>query len=199
MKRRSPEKRKKQQATEERGRRSPRGKAKLKEKYEERKRWLDELKAERACCLCGEKNPLESHLRDSEKAKFTPELKNLSRSKKDRLGVIRRCDVFCLNCLAKKKPRRKSGRKLRRTGEEPEISWESAVNASLRGDFEGPRQNHGHSCGCCQKPLERAKQKFCSPRCRLLHWAAKEIFEAYRGGQADGLAGIVAKLGEVQR
>jgi endogenous inhibitor of DNA gyrase (YacG/DUF329 family) len=198
-------KRKEPQATEERGRRSPRGKAKLKEKYEERKRWLDELKAERECCLCGKKNPLvlRFHLR-GEKVKFSPELKNLSRNKKDWLEVIRHCEVICLNCLARKKAIQKSGKRLRKVSEGSEMSRQSIVNdgKNVHGVLLWPNTSN-HTCKTCGAEFKSKsgprKREFCSDRCRLLHWAAREVIKAFRAGQAKGLQGIIAELAEVRR
>lgn len=55
-------------------------------------------------------------------------------------------------------------------------------------------------CVTCLKPFQaRAGQRFCSPRCRLLHWAAVTLLEAYKNGQADGLCYIVKELGEIRQ
>jgi len=177
-------------------------KIKLKKSYEESKKWLNEVKSKSGCCFCGENDGrvLRFCPRDGEGIKFLPVLVNITRSLRDWKQVIRRCDVICLNCLAKKKVSGKSGRtqKVEMVREVPEIPQESGVNASLSGDLHVSRPNHERSCRCCRRPLARAAQKFCSPRHRLLFWAAKEILKAYCAGQADGLQEIVAELAEVR-
>jgi hypothetical protein len=37
-------------------------------------------------------------------------------------------------------------------------------------------------------------KKICSPRCRLVKWAAKALLEAWREGRADGLKDIIEDL-----
>jgi hypothetical protein len=86
--------------------------AKLREKYEERRRWLDGIKGKKGCAICGEKNPLTLRLRvrPRQRVPFSPESKNLSRSKKAWETLMQHCTVICLNCLLKEEPHHKSGR-----------------------------------------------------------------------------------------
>jgi len=44
-------------------------------------------------------------------------------------------------------------------------------------------------CGTCGRTLQASgdRQRFCSPRCRLLAWAAKELVRAIREGSVEGL------------
>jgi hypothetical protein len=52
------------------------------------------------------------------------------------------------------------------------------------------------SCLCCYKnfAIIRPRQKFCSNRCRLLYWAAREIQREYSVGNASGLRDVFEKL-----
>ena len=51
-------------------------------------------------------------------------------------------------------------------------------------------------CLSCQKNFSqiRPKQKFCSNRCRLLYWAAREIIREYSAGNAAGLREMIEKI-----
>jgi len=51
-------------------------------------------------------------------------------------------------------------------------------------------------CLSCQKKFDqiRPKQKFCSNRCRLLYWAAREIIREYSAGNAAGLREMIEKI-----
>jgi len=55
------------------------------------------------------------------------------------------------------------------------------------------------SCSTCgrkfrSKRRRKAERAFCSPRCRLLFWAAGEILEEWKAGRADGLRDLVREL-----
>ena len=55
-------------------------------------------------------------------------------------------------------------------------------------------------CGVCLKPLPPgAGQKFCSCRCRQMHWWAREMAKALHAGMADGLANWITELGRMAR
>jgi hypothetical protein len=190
---------------------SPQGRDARTRAYQERREWLDQVMGQCGCMICHEKNPLTLRLRvrPRERVPFSPESKNLSRSKKDWEEVIRYCDVICLNCLLKKEPRHKSGRPRKLSEmvrEGSKISRESCVNATLSHDPEVPRPNPRlNLCRTCGaefkskfKPGSKRKQEFCSPRCRLLRWAIKEILKVYRAGQADGLKPILGELASLE-
>lgn len=53
-------------------------------------------------------------------------------------------------------------------------------------------------CGGKFSPYRRT-QDTCSPRCRLLRWAARELLKAYREGKINGLRGLLEELAEVVR
>lgn len=46
------------------------------------------------------------------------------------------------------------------------------------------------------KRRKKTRAAFCSPRCRLLSWAAHELLKAYQAGRADGLQAIIRDLRE---
>lgn len=52
------------------------------------------------------------------------------------------------------------------------------------------------ACLSCQRNFDqtRPKQKFCSNRCRLLYWAAREIMREYSAGNAAGLRELIDKI-----
>jgi len=52
------------------------------------------------------------------------------------------------------------------------------------------------SCLCCRKSFAiiRPRKKFCSNRCRLLYWAAKEIQKEYSAGNASGLRDVLERM-----
>jgi hypothetical protein len=193
----------------QRYRQSSHGKAKLREKYEERKRWLDEIKAERGCYLCGERDirVLQFRRGYGQKIKFLPTLQNTSRSMEDWREVIQRCRIICVNCLIKKKRRGTPALRGYLSGGRPRIAQNPCVNAAPCHDPEvsqdQPRLNLCRTCGAefksKFKPGSKRKQEFCSPRCRLLRWAIKEILKVYRAGRASGLQGIVAELAGTRR
>jgi len=51
-------------------------------------------------------------------------------------------------------------------------------------------------CPVCLERLPggRGKQRYCSPRCRLLAWAVRALAEALKGGRADGLRIAIENL-----
>lgn len=52
------------------------------------------------------------------------------------------------------------------------------------------------ACDCCSRPFEpRAGQRFCSPDCRLLAWAAGELLKRYLAGDVPGLQSIIDQFG----
>jgi len=203
-----------------RWRQSAYGKARLRENYRRRKEWLDGIKAITGCLSCGESNArvLRFWPRDPQKIEFLPALENVSIGKREWLKVIRTCDVFCLNCLGKKKASRKRGRS--RIGPKfrvrmPQVRQSVEKKTRSRGDGLSPEKAkikvpkksvNGKSkiqCSTCESmsvPKKRNKKgrAFYSPRCRLLFWAARKILEAYRLGQAGGLQGIIAELTEMR-
>jgi len=209
-----------------RWRRSAEGKAKLRERYEERKLWLDELKAKRGCRLCGEKNPLllRFRLRDGQKAKFPPLLQNISRSKKNWVKVIKGSNVFCVRCLILEKQGRKPfGGRTEKLREMPEIPRQVAPGEAIEPERQkdtGKRSlpekvktkaphnaltlNSKIECSTCRlkfipKRRNKTGRAFCSSRCRLLFWAVRKIFELYSSGWGDGLKKIISELAEVKR
>jgi len=48
-------------------------------------------------------------------------------------------------------------------------------------------------CLVCLEPLS-GRRLICSPRCRLLKWAANALVEAWRTGRAKGLADLIEDL-----
>jgi hypothetical protein len=187
-------------------RRSLHGKTQCRRVYESRREWLDQVMGQRGCMICHEKNPLTLRLRvrPRQRVPFSPESKNLSRSKLGWQEVIRHCDVVCLNCLLKKEPHRKSGRprKVREMVREvAEISREAIVNDGKNVHGGLLRPNICKTCGAEFKPNKSGprKREFCSDSCRLLYWAGKRLLEAARAGKADGLQGIVAEFAEVNQ
>lgn len=195
-------------ARHRRYRHSARGKAKLREEYQKRIRFLDGLKHERGCLGCGETDPrtLAFYPRDFEKAKFSPTLVNITRSLKEWREVIQGCDVFCQNCSRKRKRSAKSRNPVK--GQRPpQVGHRLTVNGCLRPDFEQNSTDGYHpTCETCKtefrlpsQPELRFRKRFCSDHCRLLAWAARELLKAYQEGRADGLREIVTKLTEVKR
>lgn len=179
-------------------RQSRHGKAKLREKYRERVRFLDEIKSKASCLSCGERDPkaLSFVSRPGQKVKFAPQLVNISRGLDDWREVIAACDVFCRNCLAKKRRGRESvkAQGIPKTPL-PMPSFKSLTIVS------SPRPTHP-TCETCKskfRPLSklkprRRKRRFCSDRCRLLAWAAQELLKAYQEGRASGLGDILGEL-----
>jgi len=182
-----------------RWRQSPHGKAKLREKYRERVRFLDEIKSKASCLACKERDPrvLAFVPRSGQEVKFAPQLTNISRGLGDWKEVIAACDVLCRNCLVKRK------RPARRSVRDSEIlqgPYPMASRKSLTIIF-GPGGYHP-TCETCEtefkplnKPKLRRRKRFCSDRCRLLSWAARELLKAYQEGRADGLNDIIGELG----
>ena len=52
------------------------------------------------------------------------------------------------------------------------------------------------SCTCCPVCLGRLPKgkRICSPRCRLVKWAARTLLEAVREGQAGGLMETIEEI-----
>ena len=67
---------------------------------------------------------------------------------------------------------------------------------SAQSDQEAASQKIS-GCQYCHKRLAAAtpKQKFCSNRCRLLSWAARELVKDLMSGKAKGLNEFFEKLG----
>jgi len=181
-----------------RWRQSPQGKKKLGQNYRRRKEWLDKIKAKTRCLVCKERVPrvLSFVPRSGKKVKFAPQLVNISRGLDDWKEVIAACDVLCRNCLAKK---RRGGESVKAKGipktPQPMPSYKSLTIVS------SPYPTHP-TCETCEtefKPLNRPKprrrKRFCSDRCRLLSWTARELLKAYQEGRADGLSDIISELG----
>jgi hypothetical protein len=62
-------------------------------------------------------------------------------------------------------------------------------------------QATGRTCLTCRgefRPL-RPWQIYCSEKCRLTHWAARELERAVREGRADGLHHAIRELVEEAR
>jgi hypothetical protein len=172
-------------AKDRRKKRKQNRKIRLKKSYKEAKKWLDQVKSKSGCCFCGERDArvLSFYPREGEKIKFLPVLANRTRSRPDWKRVLASCDIVCHNCGARKGLRQNPGRprKVRKLG----------VNALPRHN---PHISRPNQCGCCRRPLAKVGQKFCSPRCRLLSWAAQQILSACRMGQADGLRETISKI-----
>jgi hypothetical protein len=179
-----------------RWRQSPHGKAKLQEKYRERKAFLDGVKAEAGCRVCGEGDPriLSFVPRDPRRVKFFPVLANITRSLEEWREVIRGSGVFCGNCLAKKS-----------RGGESVTASEIPGSPYSRAAFKSLTINSGASgyhptCKVCKAKLgpknvgKGRRREFCSDRCRLLFWAARKLLDAVRAGHAPGLSEIFREL-----
>lgn len=179
--------------------RSERGKARHR-RYRERVRFLEEAKSRAGCLECGERDPraLSFVPRPGRKVKFQPGLMHATRSLEDWKEVIRGCDVLCRSCRAKQG--RSASRGPEKAQRRPQIPHCSTVNGSTRPD---PAYGGYHpTCETCKaefKPLNgpgsKRRKRFCSDRCRLLHWAARELTKAYQEGRADGLCDVVSELG----
>lgn len=161
-----------------RWRESRRGKTLLRQKYRTRKRLLDEIEREHGCQVCGEKNPkaLSFVPRPGQKVKFSPRLENISRSLDSWREVIAASDVLCRNCRAKKKRARKSVS----VSGIPKIPLPMASFKSLTISS-GPGGYHPR-CKFCKAKLgpksdlgKGRRREYCSDRCRLLFWAAREL------------------------
>jgi len=185
-------------ARHRRYRQSAYGKARLREKYLERVRLLDEAKSQAGCCRCGETDSrsLSFIPRDGQEVKFAPSLMNISRGLDGWKEVIAACDVICRNCLARK---RRGGESVKAKGipktPQPMPSYKSLTIVS------SPYPTHP-TCEACEtefkplnKPKLRRRKRFCSDRCRLLSWAARELLKAYQEGRADGLYDIITEIG----
>lgn len=71
------------------------------------------------------------------------------------------------------------------------------------GKIKAPQNSVNAKCSTCEaefrsKARKKSENSFCSPRCRLLHWAAKTLVEAFRAGEADGLREIITELREMK-
>jgi len=157
-------------------------KIKLKKSYEESKKWLNEVKSKSGCCFCGENDGrvLRFCPRDGKGIKFLPVLANITRSLRDWKQVIRRCDVICLNCLAKRRLSRKCGRPRK-------VRMAATAN-------EMPGNSAWHSASAT---IEREKSKI-RGNGRFPEEAKTKAPQKAAGGQADGLQEIVAELAEVR-
>jgi hypothetical protein len=177
-----------------RWRQSAKGKAKLKKRYQARKAWLDEIKAERGCCVCGSKEALalRFEVQPGHKVEFSPELKNLSRSRESWLRVISSCQVLCLNCKAKGKRLRVS-----RTSEKGVVN-----DTKNRKDGSLCLNVAPNTCKVCLTKFEPKpslnKREFCSDRCRLIYWVLRKTSEALRAGLADGVRGLISELAGIR-
>jgi len=189
---------------------SPQGRDARTRAYQERREWLDQVK-ERGCVICGEKNPLvlRFRLQDGKKAKFSPHLQNISRSKPDWLKVLKVCDVLCVRCLVLMKHGRKplGDKALKvKVSEGLEMLRHPIVNdrENVHGGLLRPDTSN-HTCKTCGaefKPKSKAgprKREFCSDSCRLLYWAGKRLLEVARAGQGSGLQKIITELVEVRQ
>jgi len=178
--------RRRRRERQRRWRKSPRGKSKLRQKYQERVRFLDRVKSQAGCQVCHETDPraLGFYPRDPRKVKFLPVLTNISRSLKKWREVIKGCDVLCANCLAKTK---KHIRKSVRASEIPKTPRLNSQKQIVNG-ISGPTPGHP-TCKVCGAELrakndhERGRRRqFCGPSCRLIFWASRKLSEAQGGG-----------------
>lgn len=71
----------------------------------------------------------------------------------------------------------------------------SRANALARANAKGAGHSHGQ-CVVCGGSFDsvRGHQNFCSPRCRLLKWAARVIADEYLAGRLPGLDAEIARL-----
>jgi hypothetical protein len=69
------------------------------------------------------------------------------------------------------------------------------VNASGRATTALLGQGHGR-CRVCGKRLKayRVYQIYCSPRCRLMAWACRQLISDYEAGRLPGLEAEIARL-----
>jgi hypothetical protein len=69
-------------------------------------------------------------------------------------------------------------------GRNPAVNAFSGANGARNEAQDG-------RCPVCLNGMGAKKRgaRFCSPRCRLLNWAAQELARALEAGEADGLRG----------
>lgn len=185
-----------------RWRQSVYGKARLKAKYQERKRLLDGIKAKASCQRCREHDPkvLSFVPRPGQKVKFPPRLENITRSLVDWKEVIAASDVLCRNCLAKRKRPARRSVSVSRIPKTPlpMASFKSLTISSGPGGYH-PR------CKFCKVKLgpknylgKGRRREFCSDRCRLLFWAIRKLLDVAREGRAPGLSDVISELGGLE-
>ena len=85
-------------------------------------------------------------------------------------------------------------------GQNRALTWAPAMKNAVSG----PGGYHP-TCKTCGAELEPesgrefgSRRQYCSDRCRLLSWAARELLEAYREGRASGLGDIISELGRLR-
>ena len=71
----------------------------------------------------------------------------------------------------------------------PAVNASGGASAALRG------QNHGH-CRVCGRRFEayRVHQVYCSPRCRLMAWACRQLVRDFKAGRLPGLEAEISRL-----
>jgi len=74
----------------------------------------------------------------------------------------------------------------------------ASVNGYQSHDLRSKTRNTCDTCLSSLLPLKRERH-FCSDKCRLLHWALKEIIKEFKAGKANGLKGLIKELAEVKR
>jgi hypothetical protein len=69
------------------------------------------------------------------------------------------------------------------------------VDASSGATLARPGQKHGR-CRVCGRRLKlyRVYQIYCSPRCRLMAWACRQLISDYEAGRLPGLEAEIARL-----
>jgi hypothetical protein len=198
-------------ARSQRYRQSSHGKAKLREKYEERKKVLAAEFAKFGCRVCGMRDGevLRAVPKKGKKLKFAPTSMNASRSLRSWRELLGRADILCLNCLGK--------RSLAAMADElPENSTQFDASGTIKPEesrirenspfpegvkIKAPQKAAAATCACCGREFRKkwAWQKCCSRTCQLIYLAARTFQGAYERGQASGLQGIVAELAGVKR
>jgi predicted nucleic acid-binding Zn ribbon protein len=70
-----------------------------------------------------------------------------------------------------------------------------AVNASGEAISSLPGQSHGR-CRVCGRRLKayRVYQVYCSPRCRLMAWACRQLVRDFKAGRLPGLEAEITRL-----
>lgn len=78
---------------------------------------------------------------------------------------------------------------------DPRMGQNPRVNASRAANGDSAMDSYG-SCLFCLKRFKRRSpaQRFCGDRCRLLHWAARELVKERSSGNADGVTDLIEKL-----
>jgi hypothetical protein len=71
----------------------------------------------------------------------------------------------------------------------PAVNASGEAISSLRG------QSHG-CCRVCGRRLKayRVYQIYCSPRCRLMAWACRQLVRDFKAGRLPGLKAEIARL-----